>query len=175
MLPIYKNSRILLCLLSTIYIFVYLIFEHFTTGVQGHYPFHDDSLPFISNWWGIIVVPLVTFCLTTLLTKHYGELYPRQVWIHLAGGGLYAAINAVLFFSGNVELLSALVLPSVVILALFFPIYRPDYVLGYYIVSTVGFGSVIPLIGSVVFAVIGFIIYKFIRPAPVYLYKIIKK
>lgn len=120
MLPIYKNSRILLCLLSTIYIFVYLIFEHFTTGVQGHYPFHDDSLPFISNWWGIIVVPLVTFCLTTLLTKHYGELYPRQVWIHLAGGGLYAAINAVLFFSGNVELLSALVLPSVVILALFF-------------------------------------------------------
>ena len=175
MLTLRNNSRLLLTSLVVGYIFVQLIWQHLTSGVPKHYVLNDPSLPAISNWWGLIILPIFTWFLTTFLTKQYGDVYPRKVWLQLLGAGVYALVISILFYSGYVELLSMLVLPTIIMAALFLPIYQPPFLLGYVLVSSVGFGAVLPLIGGLVFAAIAYVVYNVIRPLPIYLLKLVSK
>ena len=163
-----KNSRLQMFIAVTTYILLHLLIQHFTSGVPSHYLLQDSSMPLISNWWGALILPVLTWSMCTLLNRKHGSVYPRHVWIKMASAGIYALAMSALFYAGYAELLSIIVLPSILVLALFFPIYGPAYVLGYVLVSSVGFGAVIPLMASLIFAVIGFIVYRGVRPALLY-------
>lgn len=170
-----KDSRSLLVIMVIAYVLAYLAYQHFNSGVPSHHLLHDSSLPAISSWWGVIILPVLSWVLGTLINKQYGKLYPKHVWFQLAGAGLYALVNGALFYAGYVEFVSMLALPSILVAAVFFRIYKPAYFLGYAVAASMGFGPIIPIIGGGVFAVIGYIVFNFIRPLPNYLRILLNK
>lgn len=93
----------------------------------------------------------------------------------MAGVSVYASLTSILFYSGYVELLSLIALPTILIAAFFMPIYQAPFLLAYVLVSSIGFGAFIPLIASLIFAAIGYVVYTFIRPLPIYLLKLLSK
>ena len=98
-----KDSRSLLVIMVIAYVLAYLAYQHLNSGVPSHHLLHDSSLPAISSWWGVIILPVLSWVLGTLINKQYGKLYPKHVWFQLAGAGLYALVNGALFYAGYVE------------------------------------------------------------------------
>ena len=72
------------------------------------------------------------------------------------------------FFGGYAGLVSMFSLPVMLLLGMLLPTYRPAYLLGYYLVSTIGFGAVIPLIGTAMLGLTGLIGFKLLRPLLLY-------
>lgn len=161
------RSQRQLVLLSIIYIVLYLWYQHATTGIGGHYLLHNTALPFFSDSWGLVIVPLVTIGLTCWINQQRPATchnYPPPIWHALAISGAFAAVVSLAFFSGYASQVAALSLPIMLLLGMLLPTYRPAYLLGYYLVSTVGFGAVIPLIGTAMLGLTGLIGYKLFRP-----------
>ena len=68
-LDFYKKNRILLIFGSVLLVLVHLVFEHFHGGVVTHYFLQDDTLPGISNWWGLLTLPLATWVVLMSIEK----------------------------------------------------------------------------------------------------------
>ncbi|AXR05292.1 hypothetical protein [Salinimonas sediminis] len=165
------RSYILLTLLSSLYIILYLLYQYFTTGIEGHYLFNNKALPYFSNSWGLILIPLVTLSMTLWINQQYSpahKTYPGAVWRALVMAGTGAAIVSLAFFGGYAGLVSMFSLPVMLLLGMLLPTYRPAYLLGYYLVSTIGFGAVIPLIGTAMLGLTGLIGFKLLRPLLLY-------
>ena len=170
MTRIFTQSRLLLTALVSLYIVAFLLWQHSTTGVPAHHLLHDPELPAISNWWGLLILPLATWCLTTLINKKYGLCYPKKVWLQLGAAGLYALIMTLLFYAGYMTLVSLLAVPFILFVALFFPVYQAPFLLAYVVVSSAGFGAFIPTLGGFIFAAMAYVTYHFIRPIPLWLF-----
>ncbi len=69
------------------------------------------------------------------------------------------------FFTYEVPELSSYMLFSVFIMALFFPVYHAECLLGFVIGMTYTFGAVLPTFIGSILAIVGALIYLLIRPA----------
>ena len=56
-------NRILFTAIVTLLSWVHLAWDYFHGGIPTHYLLHRKDLPGISNWWGGIVIPLLTWFL----------------------------------------------------------------------------------------------------------------
>ena len=63
------NTRIIFTGIVTILIWGHLAWDYFHEGVPTHRILHRQDLPGISNWWGGIVLPLITWLLLYLIQK----------------------------------------------------------------------------------------------------------
>ena len=170
MTRIFSQSRLLLTAVVSFYTGVYLLWQHSTTGVPAHHLLHDPQLPAISNWWGLLILPLVTWCLTTLINKRYGLYYPKKVWLQLGAASLYALTMTLLFYAGYMSLVSLLAVPFILFVSLFFPVYQAPFLLAYVVVSSAGFGAFIPTLGGFIVAAMAYVTHHFIRPIPIWLF-----
>ena len=57
----YKQIALFFTLFVTIAIFGLTLWDYFHGGVPGHHLLKRKDLPEISNWWGLISIPLVTY------------------------------------------------------------------------------------------------------------------
>lgn len=165
-----KNPRVFLVSLVSLYIVISLFWQHFTTGVPAHHLLNDPELPAISNWWGLLILPVLTGFLTSLITKRHGVPYPKKVWLQILATSIYALAMTLLFYSGHITLVSQLALPLIVVSALFFPVYQAPFILAYVVVSSAGFGAFIPTLFCFIFAAIAYGVHHFIRPIPIWFY-----
>lgn len=160
---------------ATLAIGALLTWNYFNGGVPSHHVLADESLPLISNWWGLFVIPFLTWFLTyRIQTRIYcpGNRDPvKQVKKALYGflGGLSFGIILAVFFSvGNTDMPGNLML-GLLPLALFVPFYRSEYLLGFVFGMTYTFGAVLPTgIGSIL-ALIAAGIYFFVRPGIIFI------
>lgn len=169
------KTRIYFTAFATIAIGTLLTWNHFNGGVPSHHVLADETLPLISNWWGGLVIPLLTWFLSYgIQTRIYcpGNREPfRQVKKAGYGflGGLFFGIILAVFFSvGNMDMPGNMML-GLLPLAFFVPIYRAEYLLGFVFGMTYTFGAVLPTgIGSIL-ALIAAGIYLLVRPAIIYI------
>jgi hypothetical protein len=156
----------------TIAIWLLLSWNHYHGGVPSHHILARKDLPEISNWWGGLLLPLLTLFLFYRMEKRVTEKnddamqvipFPRSV-IYGFVGGLFFGITLSAFFTfGNTEI-PGYMLMGLLILSLFLPIYRAECLLGFVIGMTYTFGAVLPTgIGSI-FATIGVLLYILVRP-----------
>ena len=154
-----------------------LVWNYFHGGIPSHHLLADENLPEVSNIWGGILLPVLTWFL----------LYRIQVRINRRNNAnssvtysiskiLYGFVAAVLFgivlstfFTfGNTDvpgyMLILLFLP-----AAFIPVYRSEYILGFVIGMTYTFKAVLPTLVGSILALIGFVIYFCARPVILYL------
>jgi hypothetical protein len=64
-------KKIKYCLISVVAIFElgHLFWEHVNGGVLSHHLLNRSDFPSISNWWGIIILPLLAWFSTTRIRK----------------------------------------------------------------------------------------------------------
>jgi hypothetical protein len=131
-----------------------LAWQHLHGGVPGHSFLARDEMPVISNWWGAIVLPVLTWALTGRVWARLDRAgadavradHERRVAaLAFTGALLYGVIMAVGFSTGRTEVSSQL-FRALPVLALLLPLFRAEYVLGFVLGLTVTFGAVLPLV-----------------------------
>jgi hypothetical protein len=115
-------------------------------------------MPAISNWWGALLIPVLTWFLVRRM-KPRAITRPKLVVASFAAGALVGTAQAVTFFTGHEAITSNIVL-SLFVLALFVPIYRAECVLGFTLAMTAPFGAVLPTAFAAVMSAAGFVLYR---------------
>jgi len=150
----------------------HLAWERSNGGIVSHHLLNRADLPAISNAWGLLVLPALTWFLSGLALKRVsgrsGEngtgsgLLPGVV-AGFAVALLLGLLLSVCFTHGYETAVSSLFL-GMFMLALLLRVYRAECLLGFVLGMTFTFGAVLPtLIGSIVVAVSA-LVHLGIRP-----------
>ena len=171
MLDFSLKTRIYLTGIVALAIWSLLAWNHYHGGVPSHHILARKDLPEISNWWGGLLLPLLTWFLLYRIQKRIGFNDYKTLKINVLHGFLAALFFGILLctsFTLGFKIESKMLM-SVFIIALFFPIYRAEYLLGFVLGMTFTFGAVLPtLIGSVLI-LISAVLYLFVRRGILYL------
>jgi hypothetical protein len=137
----------------------HLSWEHFHGGVQTHHFLRRTDLPAISNGWGLVLLPVLTWFLTGRTQKRMAAFADAQqriskqtvrVVVGFVGALLLGSLLSISFALGD-ENVSFVLLLGTLLLGLLLPIYRAECVLGFVLGMTFTFGPVIPtVIGSII-------------------------
>lgn len=140
----------------------HLAWQHFHGGVVSHHVLNSADLPAISNWWGAIVLPAITWFLVgrireraSLESSQQGSTSRAPVGI-VAGfvGSLMFGVALSVAFTHDYTSISSALFFGALVLAMFLPVYRAECVLGFILGMAFTFGAVLPTaIGSLVAAV----------------------
>lgn len=180
---LFFKARLYFTGIVTIAIWSLLAWDHYHSGVPSHHILANKDLPEISNWWGGLLIPFLTWFLLYRIQKriiHYNQedsetsKHLQHTLYRFVGALLFGILLSVFFTFGNSDMSGYMVL-SLFPLALFVPIYRAECLLGFVIGMTFTFGGVLPTgIGSI-FASVGAILYLFVRRGILYLAISIKR
>lgn len=166
----------------TVGIWSLLIWNHYHSGVPSHHLLHRENLPAISNWWGGLLLPLLTLFLIYRIQKRIlhnkdsmssAEKFPINILYRFLFALSFGILLSI-FFTLGYSNISGYMINGIFILALFFPIYRAECLLGFVIGMTFTFGAVLPAgIGSILL-LIALILYLYVRPVLLFIMKKIK-
>lgn len=153
----------------TILIFGILIYwEHTHGGVATHHLLHRADLPGISNWWGLLILPLLTIFVLFDLEKRLsklpsGEVKPflKKTLLRLLAATAFGILVCVLFtiespFLGYMFL-------ALMLLAFFFPLFYTEYWLGFVLGSMYVLGAFIPFIFGALYILIFWIFFQLVK------------
>jgi hypothetical protein len=150
-----------------------LIWNYFHGGIPRHNILAREDLPSFSNAWGALLIPLLTWFLLyriqRRLDKNPTPVVPSTILYGFAGALVFGITLSILVMS-RVEHVPGYMMLSVFLMALFIPIYRAEFLLGFVLGMTYAFGAVLPIgMGSILIS-IGAIIHLLIRPAILFLF-----
>lgn len=158
----FQSHRWVFIAVSTLYIWALLAYEHLNGGVVSHHLLQREDLPAISNWWGALVLPVLSWFLTGRIYKRVVTAYPFTMLAGFIGALLFGVLLSVLFLYQQ-QLLPALML-SLPLLALMFPLYRAECLLGFVLGMCFTFGVLIPTGVGTLVVLMSFILHKTLRP-----------
>jgi hypothetical protein len=142
-----------------------LLWQHSHGGVPNFHFFDRADMPAISNWWGGLLLPFMTWFLigrTQRRIASQGEASKRYAVIAFLCALLFGVLLTVFFTIGADQISNAMFL-SLFPLALFLPIYRAECLLGLILGMAYTFGGVLPSIVGSVAAIITMVIYRYVR------------
>ena len=145
----------------------HLAWEATHGGVKAHHILNRDSLPEISNWWGLLVLPLLAWFLLgrveRRMTASGNTQIPSGITVGFVGALLYGAGLALAFTTGHSEI-SSLMFPGMLALALLLPVYRAECVLGLVVGMSFTFGVVLPTAIATILALISALVHLVVVP-----------
>lgn len=161
----------------TLAIWTLLLWLHYHGGVPSHHILANKDLPKISNWWGGLLLPLLTCILLYRIwqvnfrpvsnsTERSGLLLP--VLYRFLFSLLFGILLSIFYTFGYEDIPRYMIL-ALLVLALFIPIYKAECLLGFVIGMTFTFGAVLPTGIGVILASVGLILYVFVRPGILYI------
>ena len=138
-----------------------LAHEHFTGGVRSHHLLDRPDLPAISNWFGLIVMPVLGWLLDRRFHRSSSQTIPSRssvsLCVCLVCAVLYGAAMATTFALGALAMTSTLFF-GLFLFAAIFPIYRIEYIAGFVVGMAFVFGAVLPCLVAVVLAAVSFVV-----------------
>lgn len=155
--------------LMTFAIWVHLLWAHYHGGVPAHHILDNADLPSISNWWGGLLFPVLAWFLIgrintrSLHQSGSSNIYSNSIIAGFGGSLLFGIFISVTFMNGYGNITDYMVL-SLPFLALFIPLYRAEYLLGFVAGMTFSFGSILPTGFGLLVILIAAFIYKYVRP-----------
>lgn len=156
--------RIGLTVLATLGIWSLLVWQHFHGGVASHHLLNDPDLPQVSDWWGGVLLPALTWGLLGLsrrrVLRSEGSGLAAVVLGLLAGAAFGLALS-ISFVSGH-ESVSKYLFYSLLPLALFLPVYRPECLLGFVLGMSTALGVVLPTLFGSLMALATFVVHRFV-------------
>lgn len=132
-----------------------LAWQHMHGGVPAHHLLADPSLPAVSNWWGLAIMPPLGWYLAGRIERRER---PESALKGLLGAGLFGASLSLCFALGRGDLCGYLML-ALLPLALFYPVYRAECVLGFVLSMSLVFGPVLPVLVGAVLALAGYALF----------------
>lgn len=150
---------------------IFILIEHYKGGVVSHHLLAREDLPEISNWWGLLTVPIVTWVTYSLINRRDNIKSQSSQKLEKNNRKILIRFLPALIFGISVSLLWELGLENVLqyfilipfLVAVFKPIHFPEYLLGFVIGMIYTFGGILPIIIGLVIMMIGFIINKLLQ------------
>ena len=168
------KTRVIFTVIVTILIWVNLVWDYFHGGVPTHHILQREDLPGMSNWWGGIVLPLITWFLLYLIQKRMNEdeksninSNSNHILYSFLGAFLFGILLSIFFTIGSD--IPGYMMIGIMPLSFFIPLYRPEYLLGFVLGMTYTFGPILPIIVAIILTVIFIISYKLIRYGILYI------
>ncbi|OMQ11006.1 hypothetical protein [[Flexibacter] sp. ATCC 35103] len=157
-------------------VWLLLIWNYYNGGVPSHHILNDKNLPEISNWWGAILLPLLSWVLFYRIKKRavtdigneskVSDFQTNIIYGFI--GALFMGILLSVFFTLEYENFPAYILLIILMSGLFFPVYRAECILGFVLGMTFTFGAVLPTAIGFILVLIGVFLYLCIRPIFLY-------
>jgi len=148
-----------------------LIWQHFHGGVPSHHILQQKDLPEISNWWGALLLPVLTWILWDRIEKRLNiqgsstQLANQNTKIiGLLLLGLILGVSIAVSFTYDYNFFLDNVLYVFLVLGLFLPLYYAEFIMGFILGMTYTFGAVLPTIFILIIAGFGFLLYRLLRP-----------
>lgn len=168
--------RIYFTLAVTSLIWTLLLWNHFHGGVPSHHILANEELPSVSNWWGAILLPLLTWFLLVRINRRIkiqNEIISnstifRKVIFGFAGALFFGMLLSLFFILDKTDVCGYMIL-SLLPMSLFVPIYRSEYLLGFVLGMTYTFGAVLPTGIGLIIVVIASLIYIGLRAITSYI------
>ena len=155
------KTRLSIAGIFTIIAWALIAWDYFHGGVPKHYLLHDDNMPGISNWWGALIIPILTFiCLYRIdqrLSISEGDS-KRIVLTRFILAFLFSTVISITFSLGS-DAPTYLMLLTFVI-AFFFPFYKSEFLLGYVMGSLYTFGAFIPTAAGLILIGVFFCLFQ---------------
>ena len=127
----------------------HLGWEHFDGGVRSHHLLNRADLPEISNWFGLIILPVLGWAFGVRLRNRPGTRW--SVCLGLIASLVYGAALAASFELGATDITKTLFF-GLLPLAIIAPIYRAECMLGFVAGMTFTFGAILPCLFALLFA-----------------------
>lgn len=142
---------------ALVFVAALLAHEYVNGGVRSHYLMDRPDLPALSNWLGLVVLPVLGWALGVRLRKCAGvagrAAVPTGVWVGLVGALVYGAALATAFTLGSQSVTLGLFLALFVVAAAL-PIYRIECIFGFVVGMALTFGAVLPTLIAALFALV---------------------
>jgi hypothetical protein len=148
----------------TVIMSLLLAWQHLHGGVPAHHLLADPTLPALSNWWGLLTLPLLAWYLLGRIERRRraAPLAAHGDFAAFTGALAFGAVLSVLFTAGR-HVATENMVQALVVIALFYPIHRAACVLGFVVGMTWTFGAVLPMIAACIFAAVGAAVYYGVR------------
>lgn len=167
----YLSTRIILTSIVTVLIFGLLFWQYLHSGVPSHHILQQKDLPKISNWWGVLLLPVLTWLLLGRIAKRLNKQntlnqqnqHPIIKIIGLFLLGLLLGITIAVAFTNNYTLFLDNVLYVLLVLSLILPLFYSEFIIGFVIGMTYTFGAILPTIFIMIIAALAFLLFRFIR------------
>ena len=156
-----------------------LVWQYFQGGIPSHHFLADKTMPLVSNAWGALVIPIITWFLlfrveSGLFSQSDAIPFPKHTLIGFLSSLIFGIFLGISVVNGFEIFLSKV--PFIFIgVALFFPTYKAEYFLGFVLGLTYFIGGVLPVVVGSVFLLISAVIYLLIRRLILKLVKMIRK
>jgi len=167
-----NNLRVIVTVIVTIFIGALLGWSYYHGGVPSHHILNRKDLPAISNGWGILLLPCLSWFLMGSIKNRIGKAsgvnfadsnsLARICWLFL--GGLVLGLLLAISFSYDFKPFLDNVLYLLLILSLLVPIYYAEFILGFVLGMTFTFGAMLPTVFILILAGIGWLLFRFVRP-----------
>ncbi len=162
------KTRFYFTAIVTISIWSLLVWDYYHGGVPTHHLLQREDLPGFSNWLGGILIPLLTWFLLYRIHKRISNdttvvKFPSTI-VYGFLGALTFSILLSIFFILQYSDPPFYMLVSLLLLALFYPIYRAECFLGFVLGMLFTFGGVLPIIIITILSLIGAFFYRIVRP-----------
>lgn len=164
--------RLYITLSVTIVVWLFLLWEYTHGGVRTHHILADENMPGLSNWWGGLLLPALTWFLLYRMQRRLDQpqeqaTQPQRQRLIVYGfcSALLFGIMLSIFFTLRQGDLAGLMMLSVFVLALFVPVYRAEYLLGLVIGMMYTFGTMLPTMIGTILVIITAFIYLLVRRA----------
>lgn len=161
-------NKFFLLIAVLLYTIGWLLWEHFNGGVLTHHLLQQKDLPGISNWWGLIWLPALTWILLSRIESRKSRLKAGQskrvfhTGLFLAG--LILGVLLAVCFRLDIKIVLDNFPYLLLLLSLLIPIFYAEFIGGFVLAVTPSFGPILPTLFILVIAGLAFLVYRFIRP-----------
>jgi len=149
---------------------IHLAWEHVHGGIIRHHILNRSDLPAISNGWGIVLLPVLTWYLLGRINRRSAPpvggrtgALPRSVMVGFAGALLFGILLSSCFALRHTTLTEYL-FQGLLLLALLLPVYRAEGVLGFVLGMTFVFGAVLPTAIASIIAALSMLLHRGVYP-----------
>lgn len=145
----------------------FILREYFFGGVISHNLLAREDLPAISNWWGLLSLPLLFWLGISLIERRQNKRpepkkQKNKILRRLLGGLAFGILISSFWEFGLVNYLPYLILLPL-LFALFIPVHLPEYIMGFAVGMVFTFGGVLPLLIGGVLLALSFVINSLVR------------
>ncbi len=136
----------------------FIMWEYINGGVLTHHLLADPSMPGLSNWWGLLSIPVVTFILLSWRDRNRDRetslMNGAQFFLAIA----YGVIMCILWRTGNDAYMPyLLVLP--ILISIWKPVHSISAFLGLLFGLMYAFGGILPIMLGIVLTAASFIVH----------------
>src|SRR6056297_2755222 len=89
------RTKLILTAAATLLMSIMLLLEYLRGGINSYHPLGNKDLPMISNWLGLLAIPLFSwFALSSLQMRNKGENNKQKL---ISKSQFYGFVSGVLF------------------------------------------------------------------------------